>query len=140
MLSHYIPAEVSEGNVQNAASSHADSPSVIWDKDALLQRIGNDRAQLTKLLDMYLDNASTNFEKLALAIQQKDWSNATNVAHTLKGTAGNIHALHFQGTIAVLELELDAGREDIQSHFQSVTEAWHTLKHAIKEYLQQNNN
>ena len=132
VLVHYVKKDI--GYVENPIIEN--SSTSVWDRQALTQRIGENPRQLSVLLRLYLENANENFGKLEQAIQQKNWPHASALAHTLKGTSGNINASHFQGTITLLETALESKREDhTQTHFTAATEAWHTLKQTIERYL-----
>lgn len=56
--------------------------------ESALERFMNNDAMLEKFLKKFLDDK--NFEKLVNAMQEKEFEDAFEAAHTLKGVCGNL--------------------------------------------------
>lgn len=88
---------------------------------------------VTELIDLFLDDTTSQLKGLRAAVSNKDWDEIRRVAHLLKGSSGNIGA----GRMAKLYEELEEQRhfdtEDtpnllarIEIEFELVREALET--------------
>ena len=58
---------------------------------------------LHELIELFLKDARVRLQKLALALEAKDWSALASTAHTLKGSANNLGARQLASLLSNLE-------------------------------------
>lgn len=64
----------------------------IFNKEALLYRLGNQENQVPKIIALFTNTVDRHFKALESAIKSEDIGSASMHAHTLKGSTGNIGA------------------------------------------------
>ena len=69
----------------------------------VLERVQNDTELLIELLDIFLEDYKEKNTQLKELIAKKDFEQVRNVAHSLKGAAGNISAQDFHHSFAAIE-------------------------------------
>ena len=76
---------------------------------AALRRVAGNQALYLKLVRKFIDTQAQSFADLDAAMQQQDWPLAERLAHTLKGTAGNLGMESIAELAAQLEAALRQG-------------------------------
>jgi len=84
----------------------ADTPIDGLDQVAGLRRVLGRRELYQSLLRKFADGQKDAVVRMRQALAADDWSGAERLAHTLKGVAGNIGAVHVQEHAGVLEKAL----------------------------------
>ena len=79
-------------NEQTAASINPATDTALWDKQALLRRVGNKPDRLAMLLQIFLDGLPEQRQALTSHLTNQEAVSAVKVAHSLKGSAANLSA------------------------------------------------
>lgn len=82
----------------------------LFNMDNLLRKIGGSRPTLKTLLNLFVN--SKDIEKFKEAINAKDYSTASSVAHAIKGMTGNIDLTAVFQSSAKLNKDLNEGIVD----------------------------
>lgn len=88
------------------------SNPLVWDKEALLERIDNDEEMLEELIEDFNDCIDEMLEELESVLQNSDWETVERQAHTIKGMLANIGADYAKETAFKIE---DIARSDTPS-------------------------
>ena len=75
----------------------------IFDKSALLERLGNDEETFTEVIQMFLEDMPLEIEVLQQAFAKNDTALVQRQAHTIKGVAANVGATVLQETAFRIE-------------------------------------
>jgi len=75
----------------------------VLDLEDLLERVQDDRELLLELLDIFEEDYKKKRTLLTVASGQKDFEQIRNIAHSMKGAAGNISAKAIHQTCAQME-------------------------------------
>ena len=96
-------------------------PSPI-DLSALLEMLGGDKQIVTSLLSKFVDELTTDLAASELAITDQDAEALRQIAHRVKGTSANLHALMLSAAARELEqacTEADASLMTIKQQVMS---------------------
>jgi len=74
-----------------------DSPVKVFNRSALLARIGGNEEMIPRFIDMFLESVEDCLPRLERAVSANDFAVVKTVAHTLKGVSGNIGADRMHG-------------------------------------------
>jgi len=85
----------------------------VFDRAAVLKRLGGDGAFLTDLLSLCLREMPRQIAALSDALAAKDLTRREREAHSLKGAADNVGALGLRA--AALDMEMAARRGDLEN-------------------------
>ena len=110
-------------------------PSPI-DLSALLEMLGGDKQIVASLLSKFVDELTTDLAASELAITDQDAEALRQIAHRVKGTSANLHALMLSAAARELEqacTEADASLMTIKQQVmsdqaravQKAIESWH---------------
>ena len=77
-------------------------PSPI-DLSALLEMLGGDKQVVASLLSKFVDELTTDLAASELAITDQDAEALRQIAHRIKGTSANLHALMLSAAARELE-------------------------------------
>ena len=97
-----------------------DSP---LDFSALLEMFGGDKQIVASLLSKFVDELTTDLAASELAITDQDAEALRQIAHRVKGTSANLHALMLSAAARELEqacTEADASLMTIKQQVMSV--------------------
>ena len=97
-----------------------DSP---LDFSALLEMFGGDKQIVASLLSKFVDELTTDLAASELAITDQDAEALRQIAHRIKGTSANLHALMLSAAARELEqacTEADASLMTIKQQVMSV--------------------
>lgn len=75
----------------------------MFDADATLKRLGNDRQLFADLLEFFLEDYPALMDRVRQGLQGRDLADAALAAHSLKGLAANFDAHEVVGAAAVME-------------------------------------
>jgi len=81
-----------ESNMTNTG----EDDSQIWDKAAVLKRLGGKEKFLNNLLTLFTSDTSQRIEELQNAVTEGNINDISNLAHPIKGSAANISGLQLQ--------------------------------------------
>ena len=96
-------------------------PSPI-DLSALLEMLGGDKQIVASLLSKFVDELTTDLAASELAITDQDAEALMQIAHRVKGTSANLHALMLSAAARELEqacTEADASLMTIKQQVMS---------------------
>ena len=96
-------------------------PSPI-DLSALLEMLGGDKQIVASLLSKFVDELTTDLAASELAITDQDAEALRQIAHRVKGTSANLHALMLSAAARELEqacTEADASLMTIEQQVMS---------------------
>ena len=96
-------------------------PSPI-DLSALLEMLGGDKQIVASLLSKFVDELTTDLAASELAITDQDAEALRQIAHRVKGTSANLHALMLSAAARELEqacTEADASLMTIKQQMMS---------------------
>ena len=96
-------------------------PSPI-DLSALLEMLGGDKQIVASLLSKFVDELTTDLAASELAITDQDAEALRQIAHRVKGTSANLHALMLSAAARELEqacTEADASLMTIKQRVMS---------------------
>ena len=113
-------------------------PSPI-DFSALLEMLGGDKQIVASLLSKFVDELTTDLAASELSITHQDAEALRQIAHRIKGTSANLHALMLSAAARELEqacTEADASLMKIKQRVMS-DQAW-TVREAIESWGAEN--
>ena len=100
--------EIEQDNT-NTEPYAEEKTSEIWDKkDALYRLVGNEKL-LLQLVKIFVDEMPERIERLRQAIETGQMKEIVSLAHTVKGSAGNIGGVKLQELAAELEKTAEKG-------------------------------
>ncbi|MDF1692391.1 MAG: response regulator [Zhongshania sp.] len=118
----------------NASTS---SDPEIWIAAKALESAMGRKDTLRKLLQMFIDQLDTQLNDFAQAVQYEDITQITDIAHAIKGSAGQLHGRRLQHSAAALE---HADKQCDPQQRKALQDAFlaecHTLKACFTQYLQ----
>ena len=109
-------------------------PSPI-DLSALLEMLGGDKQIVASLLSKFVDELTTDLAASELAITEQDAEALRQIAHRIKGTSANLHALMLSAAARELEqacIEADASLMTIKQ--QVMSDQARTVQEAIESW------
>lgn len=62
----------------------------IFDRDELMERIGNDEELMEQLIDLFLEDYPKRMAEIETGLSEKESEKVRKAAHTLKGMSGNL--------------------------------------------------
>ena len=111
-----------------------DEQKTIWDLAASVERLGGDRELYIEIVNLYLEDAPTQFRILKDSVQDGDLHSIERQAHSLRSASANVGARRVEEVAAAIELaanrgeinrirELVLGFEDEFSAFEQMVSA-----------------
>jgi CheY-like chemotaxis protein/HPt (histidine-containing phosphotransfer) domain-containing protein len=114
---------------------HDDGPPVI-DREELWARIGGDRELLEILVESFRDAGPQHVSALQAAVAANDRDAARRVAHTLKGTAGNLSGVRlFRGVKSIEGALADGDLESARTKIGPLADAMNDLLEHLERLL-----
>ena len=109
----------------NPAGERNDSPVFalsklpIWDQEALFKRVRRKEERLLEMLRIFSDITPDKVQQLRSAIQSGEQERIQEIAHSIKGSAGNIGAIRLQELCQLIESELkiNAGNHKVLEQY-----------------------
>ncbi len=99
---------------------------LIWDKAAALKRLMGKEQLLTKLIKLFLSDMPSMMQALENEVRVKNYHKMVQLAHTIKGIAGNLSGLQLVNIAGELEL---AAKEEALDRIQVI---WPKMKSAYQ--------
>ena len=108
----------------------------VWDKDAALNMLKGRQDRLRVLLGTFLESMPARLTRLDHAVRDSDHALVESVAHSIKGSAGQLKAYQLQALAARLELAARAGDwTQMRQHYPLLQEANTRLQQYLQVYL-----
>jgi two-component system sensor histidine kinase/response regulator len=106
--------------------------SEVFDKSGFLERLGGDESLYRKLLDMFLDDAPIQIEKMQQYLKDEDLAGVQLRAHSLKGVAMSIGGKAMQEVASEIEVAArDRERDRAWALIPKLQVEFERLKHSI---------
>ena len=106
----------------------------VFDLDEFLERVQDDKELLLELLDIFEADYGEKRKAIATAIEGSDSTEVRNIAHSLKGAAGNISAKRLRETFYKME---EMGKEEKLDGAQEVLDEADKNFSDLREKLQE---
>lgn len=132
-LSTWLPAENTQPKTNNQVNAIADFAvkeieTDIWDHQALLQRLGNNKQFMSKILQSFLEDTPDLMRKIELHIKNKDSRDLEEILHTIKGVTANISANELHKLSIEMELQCKSNLwDDIKISWSKFQAAYQDL-------------
>ncbi|GLS27387.1 hypothetical protein GCM10007877_31060 [Marinibactrum halimedae] len=92
-----------EGDMATSASLYEGEDFQLWDSEICIKRLRGREDRALILVDMFLQSAPERLARLQEAYNEKNYEQLQNVAHEVKGVAGNLSCLRLQAYLKALE-------------------------------------
>ncbi len=89
--------------------------SSVWDKASALKRVGSKEERLKKLIELFLRDLPEKRESLISQLKDGDFERAREIAHSIKGMAGNLSANKLMATAAEIEHSCKNGSKSLNT-------------------------
>ncbi len=116
-------------SVQGMSPDKTDLP--IFDKDDFLERTMNDLELGRQVLEMFLESGSQLLDSLEEAIKNENSQEVMRIAHSLKGSSGNVGAKRLSEFALLLE------RMSKEGNLSEIMERFHQLKKEFENFQQE---
>lgn len=134
-LSSPLNSPLSSSSTPSSSSSSASnntSNSKIWDEDGFLRRVRNKPERALKLMNSFEKSVPADIEELKQAVMSENNLHVSEIAHKIRGIAGNLGAVQLAkcmaemesaghekntDTLASLSLEIDQLLSDLSEQF-----------------------
>ena len=116
-------------SVQGMSTDKTDLP--IFDKDDFLERTMNDLELGRQVLEMFLESGSQLLDSLEEAIKNENSQEVMRIAHSLKGSSGNVGAKRLSEFALLLE------RMSKEGNLSEIMERFHQLKKEFENFQQE---
>lgn len=100
--SDYDPLPLDVQEVQKVQETE-DGDDSLWQKSALLKRLGGNPKKMTLLVKCYLEDSEDKTLELKGAIQEENWQQINYNLHSIKGAVGNLGGTEVQSLVASIE-------------------------------------
>ena len=88
-----------------------------------MENLGGSEELLNEIMDVFVENTAENIEKLEKMFQENDLDSAAQVAHSIKGSSGNITSdAMFQVAIKLEEYCKEGHLEKAREEFENLKE------------------
>ncbi len=101
----------------------------VWDKETALKRVRGKSDRLARLVTIFLESMPDRFEKMEAAVAAVDAGECSQLAHAIKGVAGNLGGDILQRLSGAAELAAMKG------DMTTVAEVWPQMKSANEALL-----
>ena len=138
ILERWLPGALREGlphRVQIEAGSSADESELhggIFDRQILKKRLVGDDALVEAVIETFLSDVPRQIDDLQSSIEAKDFGRAEQLAHKIKGVAGNVAAAGLQKIAQTMEEDARAGgSERLEDAMNALLKQFALLKQAM---------
>lgn len=114
-------------------------PQQLWDRDAALSRLLNKQPLLVKICSMFIKAAPEKFAALIEFIDDNNYEQVRQVAHSLKGLCGEVSANRISGLFAEIELQASNGQLNIAKPLSSLKQLLPELLDDMAKWLEKHN-
>lgn len=105
----------------------------IFDKQALMQFLFNDREMFEKISNIFLEDIPVKIEKIEHAINNNNPEEIRLIAHSLKGAAGAVRAYKLQNAALQLEnAEKNSNLHNSASLLKNIVHKFEQVKQIMK--------
>jgi HPt (histidine-containing phosphotransfer) domain-containing protein len=118
-LSGYVKTELKPENDKIESET---VNNLIFDVDALMERISGDKEFFKELVELFIQDTPKQFVLLKNAYDNKDADKIRQLAHTIKGSAGNFGASSLQKVALSLEQAAQTGNLSKIEHLVDAVE------------------
>jgi len=108
----------------------------LWDKPSALARVRNKEERLVFLVGLFLEDMPGRVVELGQAVKARDYEGACQLAHAIKGVAGNISGLQLFEAAGAFERGAKAQQNDLDSLYDELSSAHDVLCDILREYSQ----
>ncbi len=123
---------------EKQTDNNNDEPNlqIDWDQPSALKRIGGEVAELTSLIELFLEEVSEQIHILEKAVADTDLALMQAAVHSIKGVASNMSArkLHTLAT-KMLDSTRKESNSEIQDDYQALKDAYKCLRKILMDYL-----
>ena len=99
----------------------------IWDRDSALRRLLNNETLLNRVLTMFFEQAESRLGEIENLMAEQKYQDAKVLAHTLKGSAGEVGATRLHFHLGELEKALVNAPEQASGHYSAVVSDYHAF-------------
>ncbi len=85
-------------------------PAAVFDRAALLERLDGDEALVNQIIELFIEHASGQVERLSQAVNESNPTMVKLHAHSLKGAAANVEAV----AMREVAFEIERNAADLQ--------------------------
>jgi len=133
-----LPVKKSVVGVASGGGARAVT-SVIWDEDAVLNRILGNHDLLKTLVDIFISETPSRMLQLKSSVQNSNAEDVRIVAHTLKGVAANLSGLRVQFQAGSIECAAKEHRlsvvqtlmPDLEIYIEQLTECFKSYSESL---------
>jgi two-component system, sensor histidine kinase and response regulator len=112
-----------------AAPMPSDATTPVFDRDALLERLGGDPSLAFEIVQLFIEDCPVQLAAIQGAVAARDAKAVRATAHALKGSAGNLGASALLAAARALE---DIGRD---GRLEAMAPAWLELERQAERCL-----
>ncbi len=119
-LAKWIP-KLSEDKDEKVASEKSDTPENMFNRKEMLENLGDSEELLNEIMTMYINNTKENIEKLTALLDEKNLKEAALVAHSIKGSSGNITSdAMYQSALKLEQFCKNEHQAEAQKEFENL--------------------
>lgn len=140
-IMEWLPADALPALGAPRAATAIPSPqkagSAIWNEAAALEAVMGQQKTLNKMLGLFVDLSREQLSKLDAAVSARDLKAIGDLAHTLKGSSGQLQATALREAAVALEATAREGNTaDIDKHHEQVKSTCEALTRLFNDYLE----
>ena len=122
-----MPQECNKETATEPAPSSCAETAQIFDREALLNRLGGSVELLPQFIALFDQSYATNSAALHQSLEENDWTAAARHAHTIKGASANVGALQIYGAALNLEKAMKEHDETTKEQLLQALDASYEL-------------
>jgi len=108
----------------------------ILDLSQLEEAVGGDEEFIAEILQLFLDTASADMEKLRVAMESGDEGSQLAIVHTLKGSSGNVGGWAMMDKAAEMETQVRQGDSAaIDTEYRALVSVFEQMVQAVRSRL-----
>jgi signal transduction histidine kinase/CheY-like chemotaxis protein len=125
--------EIQEDQEEKESEGEDDS---LWQKSALLKRLGGNPKKMTLLVKCYLEDSEDKTLELKMAIQEENWQQINYNLHSIKGAVGNLGGTQVKSLVASIEeLSKEENAKLLNEKIPELYAALDTFNSLLADYL-----
>lgn len=132
-FNHFVKPEIDKLNKKNLKEAQmASALDEKIDLEALAAKIGISPKHMPKLLNGFLNESESNLELLEKAVQEKKFPEIARLAHSIKGSAGNMKFDDLYERVKLMEAAAHANEDDFPflDEFNNIKKYFNQIKQA----------
>jgi CheY-like chemotaxis protein len=115
-----------------------DEENSLWQKSALLKRLGGNPKKMMLLVKCYLEDSEEKTLELKKAIQEENWQQINYNLHSIKGAVGNLGGTQVQSLVASIE---EVSKEEnttlLNENILELFDALNTFNSLLADFLKE---